>query len=440
MSDSLLIYSEKITPRLLYTCRVIFEHVTPCVYRCTDSAEQFVRYPGPKINYSPNRTLGGIWIYPARLLFSTELFEQEVRCTYHPVCGTEMFHDACSEICFDVFASVFYMVSRYEEYLPHIRDAHGRFIPSESVAGKNGFLDTPVVNLWCLQLRDKILERFPGFRISKTAFKYTATIDVDNAYAYKGKGLMRTLGGLAKDSRSLDLKRLVERFSTVFLGSKDPYDTIDYQLRIHQSFGFEVIYFYLFSKYGPYDRNLPIYSPRYQEHIKFVADFAQIGIHPSYRASEDFAELEYEITSLEATIRRQITKSRSHFLRFFLPSTFRQLIELGITDEYSMGYAQQPGFRAGICTPYPFYDMELEEQTDLIIHPFAFMETTFIDYLRTTPQQSEPIIYDLIDKVHKVGGHLITVWHNRTFSEYRPEWKGWNQVYNQMFEYIQKLL
>lgn len=440
MSDSLLIYSEKITPRFLYTCRVIFECIIPCTYRCTDSVDQFQTYQGPKINYSAKRDLGGIWIYPVKLLFSTEIFEQEVRCTYNPLCGTEIFHEPCSEICFDVFASVFYLVSRYEEYLPQIKDAHGRFLPSESMAGKHGFLDRPVVNYWCIQLRDKILERFPGYKISKTPFRYTATIDVDNTYAYRGKGLMRTLGGLANDMRALDLKKMRERFLTVFLSSKDPYDTIDYQLRLHQTYEYEVIYFYLFSKYGPYDRNLPIYSPSYQEHIKFVADFAQIGAHPSYRASEDFEELEYEITSLESTIRRQITKSRQHFLRFTFPTTFRQLIELGITDEYSMGYAQLPGFRAGICTPYPFYDLELEAQTDLMIHPFAFMETTFIDYLRYSPQQAEPVIYALIDHVHQVGGHLITVWHNRTFSEYMPGWKGWNQLYHRMFEYIKRKL
>lgn len=418
----------------------MFEYVTPCVYRCTDSFAEFEAYQGPKINYSPRRTPAGIWIYPARLLFSTEIFEQEIQCMHNPVCGTELFHDTCSEMCFDVFASVFYLVSRYEEYLPHIKDVHGRFLPSESIAGRNGFLNKPVVNFWCLQLREKILERYPGFKIGKTSFQYTATIDVDNTYAFKGKGFMRTMGGLINDLKAFNFKKMRERFATVFLGFRDPYDTTDYKLKLYQSYGFDVIYFFLFSRYGPYDRNLPIYSPSYQAHIKFVADFAQIGAHPSYRASEDFEELEYELTSLESTIRREITKSRQHYLRFFLPSTFRHLAELGITDEYSMGYAQQPGFRAGICTPYPFYDLEVEAQTDLLIHPFAFMETTLIDYLRYTPQQAETVIYSLIDEVYKVGGHLITVWHNRTFSEYKPEWKGWNQLHVNMLDYIKKLL
>lgn len=440
MSDYLLIFSEKTTPRLLYTCRVIFEYVTPCRYKLTNNQEEFQAYIGPKINYSARRSIGGIWIYPSKLLFSTEIFEQEIRFARNAQCGFELFHDSCSDVCFDVFSSVFYLVSRYEEYLPHIRDVHGRFPPSESVAGKFGFLDRPVVNYWCRQLRDAIHEQFPGFTFRDLPFRYTATIDVDNTYAYRGKGLMRTFGGLINDIRALNIKKAKERISAVFFGYKDPYDTIDYQLKLYQEYQIEVIYFYLFSKYGPFDRNLPIFSPSYQEHIKYVADFAQVGIHPSYRASEDFSELEYELSNLESTIRRPVTKSRQHYLRFFLPATFQQLIELGITDEYSMGYAQQPGFRAGICTPYPFYDLELEAQTDLMIHPFAFMETTFIDYLRYTPQQAAPVIYAMIEHVHSVRGHLITVWHNRTFSEHQSDWKGWNQLHTEMLEYIKRLM
>ncbi|GCD78357.1 hypothetical protein JCM31826_18390 [Thermaurantimonas aggregans] len=440
MNDYLLIFSEKITPRLLYTARVIFEHVIPCNYRITEKKEEFLNHQGPKINYSSCRELDGIRIYPSRLLFSTDIFEQEVRCALNPFCGVHLFHEICSDVCYDVFASVFYMVSRYEEYLPHLSDAHGRFLPSESIASRNGFLDRPVVNYWCLQLKDKILERYPGFAFKSTTFSYTATVDVDNTYAYKGKGLMRILGGFLNDLRALNFSKVKERFSTVFLGAKDPYDTIDYQLRLFEKYGFEVIYFYLYSKYGPYDRNLPIYSPSHQEHIKYVADFAQVGAHPSYRASQDFSEMEREITALEATIRRQITKSRMHYLRFTLPTTFRQLIELGITDDYSMGYAQQPGFRAGICTPYPFYDLEVEMQTDLMIHPFPLMETTFIDYLKLTPEQAAQSIFPIIDQVKKVNGHLITVWHNRTFSEHQPDWKGWNQLHIEMLDYIKRLL
>ncbi|GCD80680.1 polysaccharide deacetylase family protein [Schleiferia thermophila] len=440
MNDLLLIYADKITPRLVYTCKVIFEYVTPCRYQLTSSPEEYKNHQGPKINYSTQRQPEGIWIYPSGLLQSTEIFEQNVRCVVDPVGGDLLFGEACCELRFDVFSAVFYLISRYEEYLPHVKDVHGRFQPTESLAFRQGFLQKPVVNRWCLRLRESICQKYRGFQIKKSGFTYTATIDVDNTYAYKGKGFVRSIGSLINDLRSLNFLQFKNRFLTVFFGKKDPFDTIDYQIELFSRLGIEVIYFYLYSRFGPFDRNLPIHSPSHQQHIKFVADFASVGSHPSYRASEDFEELEYEITSLESTIRRPITKSRMHYLRFFLPSTFRHLMELGITDEYSMGYAQVPGFRAGICTPYPFYDLEMETSTDLIIHPFALMETTFIDYLKYSPKQAAPVIFSLIDEVYSVGGHLITVWHNRTFSEYQPEWRGWNQLHQEMLDYISKRL
>jgi len=36
--------------------------------------------------------------------------------------------------------------------------------------------------------------------------------------------------------------------------------------------------------------------------------------------------------------------------------------------------------------------------------------------------------------VKAVGGTLISVWHNRTFSEFEPQWKGWAEVYKSFID------
>ncbi|NJO89826.1 MAG: hypothetical protein HC831_13425 [Chloroflexia bacterium] len=55
---------------------------------------------------------------------------------------------------------------------------------------------------------------------------------------------------------------------------------------------------------------------------------------------------------------------------------------MGITNDYSMGYSSHPGFRAGTCTPFYFFNLKTDEKTNLKITPFAVMDVGFIDYLK----------------------------------------------------------
>src|SRR5690606_16885198 len=127
-----------------------------------------------------------------------------------------------------------------------------------------------------------------------------------------------------------------------------------------------------------------------------------------------------------------VTKSRQHFLKLSFPETYRNLIDLEITDDYSMGFAAESGFRAGICTPFRFYDLELETETPLIVHPFAFMDGTYIYYKKMRAEDAWNEISQYIEVYKKYGGEFTPIWHNRIFSEREPEWKGWNHVFEEM--------
>jgi hypothetical protein len=136
---------------------------------------------------------------------------------------------------------------------------------------------------------------------------------------------------------------------------------------------------------------------------------------------------------LRSVLNKDISSSRQHFLRIVLPSTYRNLIEQDITDDYSMGYAALPGFRAGICTPFNFYDLDLEIETKLRIHPFAVMDGTLNDYLGLTPADAIDHIKALIKEVKKVDGTFISLWHNESLSD-QKRWKGWKRVYEQLIK------
>ncbi|MDZ7847135.1 MAG: hypothetical protein U5L96_10390 [Owenweeksia sp.] len=125
-------------------------------------------------------------------------------------------------------------------------------------------------------------------------------------------------------------------------------------------------------------------------------------------------------------------KSRQHFLKLSFPETYRNLIDLEITDDYTMGFASETGYRAGICTPFRFYDLELETETALTVHPFPVMDGTYIYYRQTPAKDAYNEIAYYIETSRKYGGEFIPVWHNRIFSEKEPEWDSWNEVFEEM--------
>ncbi len=428
----LLVYSEKITPRFRYIARLLLRDLLGQELRFTNDLDEYLQTTIPKINYSKNPLQSGIFIQASNLLFETDIFQQEFQVSKLEDITIFFLSGKQSALPFDPFAASFFLVSRYEEYMPFIADAHNRFAAKESFMFKEGVLDQPLVNQYADLLGD-LLEKFnPGIEIKKREYKFINTVDIDNAYAYLGKGLVRNAGAYAKDLLNLRFGEMADRTRT-FLGlMKDPYETFEYQLSLQEKYGYESIYFALFSKLGQYDRSLTMHSSRLHKYLKGINDFSKVGIHPSYRSNESLSILEEELHRLEDVLNIDVTKSRQHFLKLSFPETYRNLIELEITDDYTMGFAAESGFRAGICTPFRFYDLEYETETPLTVHPFAFMDGTYIYYKELSPKEAWKDIEKYIATYRKYGGEFISIWHNRIFSEREPEWKGWNQIFEKM--------
>ncbi len=189
----------------------------------------------------------------------------------------------------------------------------------------------------------------------------------------------------------------------------------------------------MFGHYGHFDKNINTRNRIFRFLIKKISDYAQIGIHPSYYTNENPEMLKREIKNLEMVVNKDITQSRQHFLRLNLPITYRNLIEEDITDDYSMGYAALPGFRAGICNSYNFYDLDIEIETKLRIHPFMVMDGTLKDYMNLTPTDAIEQVKHLISEVRKVNGTFTSLWHNESLSD-EKRWKGWRKVYEELLK------
>lgn len=432
----LLVHTPKLTNRLGYTLNVLLKRVLHAEFSITTDEEYFLSYGDAKFCYGPRRLGDSIHIKSAKLLFETSIDEQEPRpfqlegqWMLFPVYG----HDL--ELPFDPLAATFYMVSRYEEYLPHREDEHGRYVSSEQLAVAAGFNDEPVVDQWAQILQRMIAARYPDYAWSSRHYRFIQTVDIDSAWCYKHKGIFRTVAGTVRD---LVVRRdvgEVKRRMRVLVGrEEDPFDTFDYIIGKHRAIpGAKLIFFALIADYDQYDKPSSYQDNHTRELLQHLDDYASMGIHPGYHSADQPHNVDLETRRLEDILHRTISKSRYHFLRLKLPVSYRILLRAGLTDDYSMGYADTTGFRAGISVAYPFYDLERDNETKLIIHPFCVMDTTLQKYLKLSPEEALEHYRQLVDRLRKVEGTFCCIIHNQNLSE-RYGWEGWRHTYEQMLE------
>lgn len=428
----LLFYTPRLSPRLRYVARYLIEDLLGLELRFCHDKEEYLQSTLPKINYSRDPLQSGIFLRAARLLFDTEIFPQEIKGSQHRGAAIFFLTAKPSQLPFDPFAASFYLMSRYEEYIPFIADVHQRFPAEQSLMMRLEALDQPLVNIYAQWLGELLQEHNYGLALRKPEYRFLPTVDIDNSSAYLGKGIFRVIGGFAKDLLALRFGEMWQRSQSLLGLKPDPFDTFEYVLDLQERFQIKVLYFALYGRMGQYDRSLSRHSPLLQRYLKGISDFSEVGLHPSYRSNEAEGVLEEELLSLEKLLRKDVNKSRQHFIKLHFPKTYRQLIELGIQDDYSMGFTNICGFRAGVCTPFRFYDLEQEIETPLRLHPFPFMDGTFIYYLQKSPDKAWPEIEKYIEIYRRFGGEFTPIWHNRVFSEKDPEWKGWNAVFEKM--------
>ncbi len=433
----LLVYVPRLTNRVGYTLNVVLQHVLSLDFEITDNKDFFCSEERPRLCYDTTRLGEALWIKSSPLLFDTSIDDVEMAYTQFlgdrvpfAVYGREL------DFPFDLLAATFYLVSRYEEYLPHHKDHHGRFLANQSMAAECGFLQKPVVELWAWQLAARLEERYPALVVPKKHLMLDTTVDIDAAYCYRHKGMARTVLGFLRDSLfRRDWGEVQRRWRVLTQKEPDPFDTFEYILRQYEACPKgHLTFFALMADYAMYDKPISYHTPAFLELLQHLDDYAKMGLHASYASFDAPAKIDRELEHLSNTIHREVEYNRCHFLRLALPVTYRALLRAGIRHDYTMGYAETPGFRAGISSPYPFFDIERNYETALMIHPFAFMDTTLKGYLKQTPDEAWQTIRQLIDTVADAKGTLSYIFHNENLSE-SFGWEGWRHIYEEILRY-----
>ncbi len=432
----LLIYADINSPRLHYVCHQVFGVWCEWEYNFTNNSETFLQYEGLALNYSKSRIKKNEVYIPRSDFLNTTTIHSIERSffKYHKI---PAFFQAESEDLLpegDLFAAIFFHLSRYEEYLPFAPDSHGRFTAQHSWSYQEGVLKIPVVDQLIHVLYQWFFIQFKNIPPLKTRFKKVPTYDIDMAWAYLNKGIFRNMAGVFREVQKTKWSDLKNRVAVLRGQKSDPYQTFSLFETWHQSSHSTPIYFFLLGKYSTYDKNISPSNQAFQQLIKRIASQYPIGIHPSYLSNQSFSQLQLEIETLANISNQPILRSRQHFLKLHLPTTYRQLLQSGIQQDYSMGYADEIGFRAGTSQPFYWYDLAKEERTDLLVHPFQIMDVTLKEYLKLSPAEAMEEIKEMIDTIKMTNGTFCSLWHNSSFS-YIEDWEAWKAVYAFLLEY-----
>tara|TARA_B100001057_G_scaffold486667_1_gene568204 strand:- start:620 stop:1918 length:1299 start_codon:yes stop_codon:yes gene_type:complete len=371
----ILVYSHKITPRLTYTFRQIFIRILEHPVAFTSTIEKFISHSGPKLSYT-NQPLGNeFFIKSHELLFQQGIHEIEFEVEKWK--GLPAFFKTGSEsrLPFDIFAASFYLISRYEEYLPHIRDELGSYTPYQSLAYKNSFLEKPIVDLWAVRLNDMLNSFFPDLsHISWKKPKFLPIVSVVNPYQYKKKPPLFYFSDFLSLIWKLDFFLVVEQFLVLIGLKKDPYDNFDELEKLFRDFKIYPHYFFLFTKNPFFEKGLSIYKKAYRDLIKHVADFNRVSLLVSYEAQNDSAILAEEREKLKKLIHEKILSVKFNFGLFSSAKAYYGLIIEELEEDYSMGYNEEIGFRASTAVPFYFYDLNNDLQSSLKIYPVVATE------------------------------------------------------------------
>jgi hypothetical protein len=424
---AVLVYSPRSSPRLEYVCEFIFRQLR-LNHRIIHNETELPAFKGLVINYSEKDIEGVLSIIPSGVLF-----ESNVRLH---VPASSMFNELWllypndSSLGFDVFSAVFYMISRYEEWQEFNADTHNRFEAKESILNKNGILLKPIVDLWILELKLHLLKHYPDTIFPVSDFKTIASIDVDNLFAYKAKGMLRTIGACTKDLLKLDLINLKRRINVIRGINKDPFDIYSPFSEFCFKNNIPLIWFFLMASGNRYDRAVQPTSERYNSVIrKLIQNKSLIGLHPSYFCEEKKL-LSTEKKLLEKNVNTTVVASRQHYLRFNIRSTPAFLLQQGIKYDFTTGFASSPGFRAGTSYPFYYYDFKNEAGGNLLMIPFCAMDGAFTVYDNLNASQTFNQLKNLRDEIKKVGGYFITVFHERTFDDEIA--RGYGEMYKDL--------
>ncbi|MGD8117117.1 polysaccharide deacetylase family protein [Vibrio sp. TRT 29B02] len=333
----------------------------------------------------------------------------------------------------DIFGTIFFLLSRYEEGVKGVAlDEHQRFPSTSSVAYKFGFLERPLVDEY-IQLLGSLMSRlWPELQKKELQFRKLITCDVDWPFDPSTLSITSTIRSSLSDViKHRNLSSAINRWVTFSMdkfgfsyGDKIR-NEISWIMEKNEEVGNKVaFYFITVCTDEKYDSEFDFDSPKMRNLFREIHSRGhEIGLHPGYHCfnnSENFARSANALKRIlkEEAIEQSVLGGRMHFLRWDSKVTPKLWEDHGFDYDSTLSFADSSGFRCGTSHPFPMYDLLNRKPLNVIQRPLINMECTIIapryeglGYTDKTLSRFELFK----DKVEKHKGEYVLLWHNTHF-------------------------
>ncbi len=424
----LFIYTQKITPRFDYIFKHICTRILGLKIEFTTSIEEFIAFKGAKLSYG-KQALGNELFFQSQGILTVQGFE-DIEVIVKPWGETIGFFQMSdkSAMAFDIFAAAFYLLSRYEEYVPHVKDELGRFPATESLAYREGFLKEPVIDIWAYKFKEILLKQFPDLSFQERSFQIHNIVEAKRPFEFLQRGVLRNIVGFGGDLWKVKLGRLFQRIRVLMGLRKDPYDTFTWLLNNSKSSHSNLTVFFLLGEGFSFREDFNTKREKFRRLVKYVGDYCEVGLVFSYHSLDDENRLKQEKSQLEEITHRNLVSSFNDRQLIKLPNVYRSLVELEVQKDFTLFYYNEIGFRASTCTPFLFYDLDYEVKTPLILYPVVG-KSLALNFGKES--DIEGTLMEVYNRVKDLNGCFSFLCSNRDF-EYKKENKTWRYFFSEI--------
>ena len=371
----ILIHTPVVRPRIIYIFRHFFQHRLGQEVSFTSDVGVFVAHSGPKMSYGDVPLGNEFFIAANGLLADQGVNSVDISVFQWEGMPAFFATSAKSQLPFDFFAASFYLMSRYEEYMPYVPDDLGRFKVEQSLAHNHNFLDLPLIDMWFERFVAAWTDFFELPPFTQQVSTTELVIEIPQLYAYKYKTIFRSFFEGLYDFGRLRFAKIFDRLMVILRFREDPLIGLIEQMEAFRSTAVSFRFFALYAALGIHDKSLSVFSKKHQQELKSLSDYAPTAPLASFESTQKTQKLVQDISRFSGLIHRPIKAIRQHKLVLRFPDTYRTYASLGIKHDYSMQYPDVPGFRASTAHPFRFYDLGEEQQTPLTIHPICLSES-----------------------------------------------------------------
>lgn len=331
----------------------------------------------------------------------------------------------------DIFGTIFFMLSGYEELANPKRNKYGNFSAYESISYKAGYLNRPVVDEY-VKVLSELLKKFFSeevFREHKEQHNIYVSCDADHPLHCKGYKFPHILRPVAGDLlRRRSLKLAYQRLLNYWYSTTDP--AYDFRLDPNNTFRWYMdvceaanlkaaFYFISGHSAGRIDGCYNVENPYILALFKQINERGhEIGLHPSYNSFRDEKQLKCEYDTLSRALSMvspslSIKGTRQHYLRWDVSCTPDYLDSLGVDYDTTGGFADHPGFRYGTAREFTMWGWKEQRVLRLKQRPLIVMEASLFakEFLNLKVEDAFDLIMDFKRRALEYGNFTL-LWHN----------------------------